>query len=70
MLRIEFSTSDVDLNKCSTRPQDIIEFALKNYAPKLSQIEKWPDRYPQNDDFEIFVRSLRTLVRMSMFPPG
>ena len=40
----------------------IIEFALKNYAQKWSQIFKVLDGFPQNDDFGIFVRSLRTLL--------
>ena len=46
----------------------IIGFALKNYAQKWSQIEKWLDGCPQNDDFGIFARSLRTLLEMSMIP--
>ena len=46
----------------------IIGFALKNYAQKWSQIEKWLDGCPQNDDFGIFARSLRTLLGMSMIP--
>ena len=48
----------------------IIEFALKNYAQKWSQIVKTLDGCPQNVDFGIFVRPLRTLVRMSIFPLG
>ena len=45
----------------------IIGFALKNYAQKWSQIVKTLDGCPQNDDFGIFVRSLRTQLPMSIF---
>ena len=38
----------------------IIVFALKNYAQKWSQIVKMLDGCPQNDDFGIFGRSMRT----------
>ena len=48
----------------------IIGFALKNCAQKWSQIVKTLDGCHQNDDFGIFVRSMRTLVRMSIFPPS
>ena len=52
MLRMKFWTSDpVTL---------IIGFALIYYAQKWSQIVKMLDRCPQNVDFGIFVRSLRT----------
>ena len=61
MLRIEFWTSDVDVKSAQNDPRTlIIGFALKNYAQKWSQIEKWLDGCPQNDDFGIFVRSMRT----------
>ena len=38
----------------------IIGIPLKNCARKWPQIVKWLDGCPQNDDFGIFVRSLRT----------
>ena len=40
----------------------IIGFALKNYAQKWSQIVKTLDGWPQNVDFGIFGRSMRTVL--------
>ena len=64
MLRIEFWTSEFDVRKCSKNDPGTLKigFALKNYALKWSQIDKLLDGYPQNDDFGIFVRSMRTLL--------
>ena len=44
-----------------------IGFALKHYAKKWSQMKKWLVECPQNDDFEIFVRSERTKLWTSFF---
>ena len=61
MLRMEFWTSDFDVQKWSKRPWDPHNrIRLENYAQKWSQIVKTLDGCPQNDDFGIFARSLRT----------
>ena len=65
--------SERPIPRSKSAPNDpgtlIIGFALKNYAQKWSEIIKTLDGCSQNDDFGIFVRSLRTLVRMSIFLP-
>ena len=63
MLRIEFWTSDFDVKKCSKRPRDPHNrIRLENYAQQWSQIVKTLDGCPQNNDFGIFGRSMRTVL--------
>ena len=69
MLRMKFWTSDFDVKKWSRRPRDPHNrICLEKLCPtKWSQIEKTLDGCPQNDEFGIFVRSLRTLLWMLFF---
>ena len=71
MIRMKLWTSDFDVKSGQNDPGTlIIGLALKNYPQKWSQIVKTLDRCPQNIDFGIFVRSKRTGLRMSIFPPS